>query len=226
MIPFTQELLDARARRSSAGTCWGRRYRRPARERRARTSASGTAAAGDADLLLSRPEFETRRSCRWSRAAARPVSSSRIRQLVAPGSVAEAADAARRAVSASRARWSRAPARGRELDMPTANLEPAPDVVVPAAGDLRGAWRARRGVRMPAAVNIGVRPTFEARATPKVEAHLIGYEGDLYGRAAAALRSSSGCGTRCGSTPLKSSWRRCRTTWSARCAHRAAGANC
>jgi riboflavin kinase/FMN adenylyltransferase len=33
----------------------------------------------------------------------------------------------------------------------------------------------------PAAVNVGVRPTFETGRGLLVEAHLIGFEGDLYG---------------------------------------------
>jgi riboflavin kinase/FMN adenylyltransferase len=34
---------------------------------------------------------------------------------------------------------------------------------------------------VPAAVSIGVRPTFEEEGEQKVEAYLIGFEGDLYG---------------------------------------------
>jgi riboflavin kinase/FMN adenylyltransferase len=34
----------------------------------------------------------------------------------------------------------------------------------------------------PAAVNVGVRPTFETGRGLLVEAHLIGFEGDLYGQ--------------------------------------------
>jgi riboflavin kinase/FMN adenylyltransferase len=73
-------------------------------------------------------------------------------------------------------------ARGRELGVPTANLDPPAGVVVPAAGIYAARARLEDGREVPAAVSIGVRPTFEAAGEQRVEAHLIGYEGDLYGR--------------------------------------------
>jgi riboflavin kinase/FMN adenylyltransferase len=72
-------------------------------------------------------------------------------------------------------------ARGRELGMPTANLEPDPDVIVPAAGIYAARARLDTDEEVPAAVSIGVRPTFEQDGEQRVEAHLIGFDGDLYG---------------------------------------------
>ena len=66
--------------------------------------------------------------------------------------------------------------RGRELGMPTANLVPDERFVVPGHG-VYAAW----AHGYPAAVNVGVRPTFETGRGLLVEAHLIGFEGDLYG---------------------------------------------
>lgn len=71
--------------------------------------------------------------------------------------------------------------RGRELGYPTANMKLG-DVLHPAFGiyatlvqiENEGTWR-------PAATNIGIRPMFET-ATPLLEAHLIDFEGDLYGK--------------------------------------------
>jgi riboflavin kinase / FMN adenylyltransferase len=70
--------------------------------------------------------------------------------------------------------------RGRTLGFPTANLHLPPDVMLPADGVY--AVRAVVGERrIPAVLNIGVRPTFgELRRT--VEAHLLDWQGDLYGR--------------------------------------------
>ena len=34
---------------------------------------------------------------------------------------------------------------------------------------------------MPAAINVGVRPTFEEDAPANIEVHIIGFRGDLYG---------------------------------------------
>jgi riboflavin kinase/FMN adenylyltransferase len=60
--------------------------------------------------------------------------------------------------------------------MPTANLVPDERYVVPGHG-VYAAW----AHGYPAAVNVGVRPTFETGRGLLVEAHLIGFDGDLYG---------------------------------------------
>jgi len=75
--------------------------------------------------------------------------------------------------------------RGRTLGFPTANLIPDNAHVHPgngvyasrAAFEEDGEWR-----WWPAAVSIGVRPTFVTGRGVLIEAYLIGYEGDLYGR--------------------------------------------
>jgi riboflavin kinase/FMN adenylyltransferase len=69
--------------------------------------------------------------------------------------------------------------RGANLGFPTANLEQVATLV---AGD--GVYAARgivNGTAWPAAVNIGPNPTFGENAR-KVEAHLIGLAGQLYGK--------------------------------------------
>ena len=63
-----------------------------------------------------------------------------------------------------------------------------PDGVYAVACDVDGA-RAR-----PASLNIGVRPTFGGRRRT-VEAHLLDFDGDLYGRWL-VVGSSSGCAAR------------------------------
>jgi riboflavin kinase / FMN adenylyltransferase len=76
-------------------------------------------------------------------------------------------------------------ARGRTLGFPTANLEQLP-VLVPAHGvyaaKVVGASKSIDTLGIAAAVHIGPNPTFGEHAT-KVEAHLIGFHGDLYGQA-------------------------------------------
>jgi riboflavin kinase/FMN adenylyltransferase len=70
--------------------------------------------------------------------------------------------------------------RGRTLGFPTANLHVRPRVLVPADG-VYAVRVLTGGGAHPGVVNIGVRPTFgEARRT--VEAHLLDWSGDLYGR--------------------------------------------
>jgi riboflavin kinase/FMN adenylyltransferase len=69
--------------------------------------------------------------------------------------------------------------RGATLGFPTANLN---DLQTLAPGD--GVYAARAshgGSTWPAAVNVGPNPTFGENAR-KVEVHLIGFAGDLYGR--------------------------------------------
>jgi riboflavin kinase/FMN adenylyltransferase len=67
--------------------------------------------------------------------------------------------------------------RGRELGFPTANLRPAPNDSSPPFGIYAG-WADGH----PAAISVGVRPTFGSGLEPLVEAHLLDFDGDLYGR--------------------------------------------
>lgn len=72
--------------------------------------------------------------------------------------------------------------RGRRIGIPTANLETGNDKLVPGAG----VYACRVEIddnQWPAAVNIGVRPTFDGPdQLTHVEAHLLDYSGDLYGQ--------------------------------------------
>ena len=75
--------------------------------------------------------------------------------------------------------------RGRELGFPTANLVPDDALVCPG----HGVYACRAGVTgeggfsdVVAAVNVGVRPTFETGRGVLVEAYLLDFDGDLYGR--------------------------------------------
>src|SRR5204862_2895633 len=107
------------------------------------------------------------------------VSSSAIRKALADGDVERAAALLGRA-HRLRGRVVAGERRGRTLGFPTANLHVPPRVLVPA----HGVYAVRAyggGDAVPAVVNIGVRPTFgEARRT--IEAHLLDWSGDLYGR--------------------------------------------
>ena len=67
--------------------------------------------------------------------------------------------------------------RGRELGMPTANIVPDDSLVTPGHG-VYAAWAHGR----PAAVNVGVRPTFDTGRGTLVEAYLLDFSGDLYGQ--------------------------------------------
>jgi riboflavin kinase/FMN adenylyltransferase len=110
------------------------------------------------------------------------ISSSRIRELLAEGRV----NLARRMLGRPYGVEGiviRGDQRGRSIGFPTANLKPH-NRVIPKFGVyatatlIEGQWR--RSV-----TNIGVRPTFGTELEPSIEAHVLDFDGDLYG---AALR--------------------------------------
>ena len=110
-----------------------------------------------------------------------PVSSTRVRTLLETGRVAEAARLLGRRYDL-RGRVVRGEAVGRTLGYPTANLRLHEEKLVP--GDGVYVARARIGgasAWCPAAVSIGVRPTFDGQARA-LEAHLLGWGGELLGR--------------------------------------------
>lgn len=71
--------------------------------------------------------------------------------------------------------------RGREIGFPTANLA-TDGALLPPNGVYTGWAYLEDESKLPAAVNIGVRPTFKGDDTRKVEVHLIDWQGDLYGQ--------------------------------------------
>src|SRR3954451_14037210 len=135
----------------------------------------GKGAKGDATLLRSYSHFEPR-VVPLVEVDGETVSSSQVRALVAAGEVDKAA------------RFLGGPflfegevvhgdKRGRTLGMPTANIVPDPELAVPGHG-VYAAWAHGH----PAAVNVGVRPTFQTGRGLLVEAYLLDYSGDLYGQ--------------------------------------------
>jgi riboflavin kinase/FMN adenylyltransferase len=135
------------------------------------------------------------------------VSSSHIRGLVLAGEVAQATHFLG-APFQMRGEVVRGDQRGRELGFPTANLIPDDAFVCPGhgvyacladtltahdggqAGTPSGAHpeghaqraHGRQAGELPAAVNIGVRPTFVTGRGELVEAYILDFDGDLYGK--------------------------------------------
>ena len=139
----------------------------------------GRRAGGDPDVLRSFTEFETR-VVPLVEVDGETVSSSRIRALIAAGEMTPAARLLGRpflmegeVVPGDR--------RGHELGMPTANFVPDDRYAVPGHG-VYAAYAAVDVERHPAAVNVGIRPTFETGRGLLVESHLIDFSGDLYGQ--------------------------------------------
>ena len=106
------------------------------------------------------------------------ASSSRVRTCLLRGDVEEAAKVLGRPYRLH-GTTSVGQRRGRTLGFPTANLDPLENL---APGDGVYAVRVYVGEeKWPGAANVGPNPTFGENAR-KVEAHLIGFHGDLYGR--------------------------------------------
>lgn len=111
-----------------------------------------------------------------------PVSATRVRALVDAGDVAEAAALlGRPPVVSGRVQHGRG--EGASLGFPTANVVVEAGCACPTSGVYAGIVRV--GDRAwPAAVNAGTPPTFtdEEASGGFLEAMLLGFEGDLYGR--------------------------------------------
>jgi riboflavin kinase/FMN adenylyltransferase len=113
--------------------------------------------------------------------AGAPVSSTRVRAALEAGDMQEAAALLGRPPDLE-GRVVAGDARGRTLGFATANLE-TEGGLLPRAGvyagqcALPGETRAHRA----AVINIGWRPTFAGREL-RIEAHLLDFEGDLYGQ--------------------------------------------
>ena len=107
------------------------------------------------------------------------ISSTRIRALVSGGDVTEAAGLLGRPYML-RGEVVVGDRRGRSIGFPTANVLPHTDAVIPARGVYAGFLRFGEK-DYAACTNVGVAPTF-GRTESRVEAYLLEFEGDLYGR--------------------------------------------
>ncbi len=135
----------------------------------------GHNASGDAALLEADERFTTR-VVPLVEVDGEVISSSRIRALIAAGDV----EAAARLLGTRfriRGEVVHGDHRGRELGFPTANLVPDQLLALPG----HGVYACRAGDHV-AAVSIGVRPTFQTGRGVLVEAYVLDFEGDLYGR--------------------------------------------
>jgi riboflavin kinase/FMN adenylyltransferase len=107
-----------------------------------------------------------------------PVSSSRVRSALVRGDVAEATRLLGRPYRL-RGTVGTGQRRGQTIGFPTANLEGV-ETVLP--GDGVYAVRVRlQGRAWPGAANLGPNPTFAEQAR-KLEVHVIGFHGDVYGQ--------------------------------------------
>jgi riboflavin kinase/FMN adenylyltransferase len=128
----------------------------------------GRGREGDLDLLEGRG-FDVRRV-----PIAENISSSRVRELVHAGEPDRAAALLGRPPEVEGI-VVHGDGRGRELGFPTANLDIPAGLLIPPDGVYAGWAHDRR-----AAVSIGSTPHFDG-VERRVEAHLLDFDGDLYG---------------------------------------------
>ena len=131
---------------------------------------------GTPEVLSAHGEFETR-VVPMVEVDGEPVSSTRIRKLVCEDGDVAAAARLLGATFLFEGEVVEGDRRGRELGMPTANIVPDPKLAAPANG-VYAAWANDR----PAAVNVGVRPTFDSDRGVLIETYVLDFSGDLYGQ--------------------------------------------
>lgn len=135
----------------------------------------GAKAKGDPEMLAAHGEFETR-VVPLVEVDGETVSSTRVRALVAAGDM----EGARHCLGGPfmvEGTVVKGDQRGRELGFPTANIVPDDRLAIPGHGVY-----AAFADGVPAAVNVGIRPTFETGRGVLIETYLIDRDDDLYGR--------------------------------------------
>ena len=109
------------------------------------------------------------------------ISSTEIRKLVSVGNVTEAAQLMRRPYSL-RGPVIRGDGRGKQIGVPTANIDYPREKIVPAKGIYAG-WAYVGNEKHRAAISIGINPTFTPdKQTLSVEAYLLDFDAEIYGK--------------------------------------------
>jgi riboflavin kinase/FMN adenylyltransferase len=142
----------------------------------------GNKAAGDPALLaeLGRPRGVEVVAVPLHADDGEAVSSTRIRAELAHGDVRAAASLLGRAYAVEGI-VVLGDRRGGQLGVPTANVDAPSDLALPANGVYAGHLTEEpAGPPRPAATSVGVNPQFNTGL--RVEAHVLDFDGDLYGR--------------------------------------------
>ena len=115
-----------------------------------------------------------------------PVSSTAIRRALDAGDVVTAGRLLGRPHEGAWGRGERGDGRGGSvLGFPTANVAVPADILLPADGIYAGWYERPDGSTHASAISLGRRPTFYPEGGPRLlEAHLLDFDGDLYGERA------------------------------------------
>ncbi len=113
-----------------------------------------------------------------------PISSTAIRRALAGGDIDTATNMLGR-LHELRGLVEKGDQRGRELGFPTANVAVPSEMQLPSDGVYSGWYIRPDGSRHPSVISLGRRPTFyEEQESSLLEAHLLDFDGDLYGEPA------------------------------------------
>lgn len=137
----------------------------------------GAKAQGTATVLAADGRFDVR-VVELLELAGAPVSSTRIRNLIEQAGDVDAAGTLLGAPFTLTGTVVHGDKRGRELGFPTANIVPDDRFVTPA----HGIYACVTGEGRAAAVSIGLRPTFTTGRGVLIEAFVLDFDGDLYGK--------------------------------------------
>jgi riboflavin kinase / FMN adenylyltransferase len=181
VLPFTQELSQVTAEAFAVDMLMDRVGARAIVV--GENFRFGHKAAGDPALLaeLGRPRGVDVVAVPLHADGGEAVSSTRVRAELARGDVRAAAASLGRAYAVEGV-VVRGDGRGRrELGIPTANLDVADDLALPANGVYAGHLGEQPGgPDRPAATSVGVNPQFHTSGL-RVEAHVLDFDGDLLG---------------------------------------------
>lgn len=135
----------------------------------------GAKAKGTPELLSACDSFQTR-VVKLVEVEGETVSSTRIRALVSAGDVEQAAECLGTPFMVE-GEVVGGDQRGRTLGFPTANIVPEDELVCPGYGVYAAFANGR-----PAAVSVGVRPTFETGRGVLIETYIMDFDQDIYGQ--------------------------------------------
>lgn len=110
------------------------------------------------------------------------ISSSKIRELIHAGSIKEANQLLGHKFKII-SKIIEGKKQGTQIGFPTANLKLPVDMIIPANGVYSGTCSVE-GIEgsFNCAVNIGVRPSFDDGTYKSIEAHILGFDQDIYGK--------------------------------------------
>lgn len=108
-----------------------------------------------------------------------PVSSSRIREALSQANIDLACKLLGRPY-AVHGKVVRGDGRGRSIGFPTANVECAEELIIPARGVYAGNCTLQDGKTYHCVINVGLRPTFGESTMSKTEVHIFDFSGDIY----------------------------------------------